>query len=103
MAKVDDEDGWIEGVLSDAPPSLPDQPRDDSPPTVADLVSSLDDKGLKVLEMFRAGSSQNEIQREVFGFTGGAAFNKVSEIVRRYKAATSTTTPDLLFQGAAGQ
>jgi hypothetical protein len=103
--KVDDDDQWIEGVLSDAPASLPrqNQTTDVAPQSLSQLVDSLDDKGLKVLELFQAGGiSQADIERDVYGYKGGSAANKVAEIIRLYKVATATT-PNMSFQGATGQ
>lgn len=106
--KVDDDDQWIEGVISDSPAKLPDEtqtasaaPQEAS--ALSDFVNSLDDQGVKIVEMHQAGHSLNAIQREVIGSTGGAAFNKVKDIVDRYKAVISTTTtPEMAFQGASG-
>lgn len=102
--KVEDEDQWIEGVLSDAPARLHDQDQtpDESSSSFAELLNSLDEKGLKVLEMYQAGGiSQADIERDVYGYKGGSAANKVAEIIRCYKAAIATN-PNLSFQGAAG-
>lgn len=104
--KVSDDEGWIDGVISDAPAKLRDQsqtPEDAPPASLDQLISSLNDEGLRIIEMHQAGHSLNEIQRQVIGHTGGAAYNKVSEIIRQYKAATSTTTPEMSLQDAAGQ
>jgi hypothetical protein len=97
VGKINDDDGWIEGMLIDQP-TLPDNTRASLPPSepkpdsLAQLVSSLSDESLKIIEMHQAGFSGNEIQRAVFGHTGGAAYDKVSELVRRYKAVSHTNT-----------
>ena len=108
--KVEDDDQWIEGIISDAPVRLPDQnqPTDDAPKepsggSLLEFVSSLDDQGARIVEMYQAGHSLNAIQKEVVGFMGGAAFNKVKDIVDRYKAVISTTTHEVSLQGATGQ
>jgi len=91
-----EEDQWIEGVVSDLPASLP---KPDPTPAIArtneseslySVVNKMGPKELKVIEMHQAGSSQAEIEREVFGYKGGAASNKVADIIRRYKNATTT-------------
>lgn len=100
---------WIEGVLVQQP-NLPetkqeaieagpvqDQPK---PPTsMAAFINSLDEKGVKIIELHQAGGmSQTGIEQAVFGYTGGAAARTVKRIIETYReigkipTTTSTTT-----------
>jgi hypothetical protein len=49
----------------------------------------------QVLEMYRAGESKRAIQREVFGYEGGAAYNQVTNIIAELGGTTGTGTTEM--------
>jgi DNA segregation ATPase FtsK/SpoIIIE-like protein len=59
--------------------SAPDKDQDADP-----------DQADKIRELHQAGKSQNEIQRAIFGYTGGAAYEAVKAVL----ASTTTTQAD---------
>jgi hypothetical protein len=93
--KIEDDDHWIDAVATDVPASLPEEkPKplpSELPETLAQLLASLDEKGVKVVEMIQAGESQREIELAVYGKTGGSYYQKVKDIIGRYRAATTTS------------
>jgi hypothetical protein len=99
VQKLESEDEWIDAIATDVPPTLPASGPQESLPsgekkamTVADFLQSLNEQEYKVVEMYLAQSSLNEIQRVVYGSAGGGIYNKVKAIIERYEAFTSTTT-----------
>lgn len=100
--KVEEDDQWIEGVISAAPAKLPDatqtpsQASEESPATsLADLVAGLDNKGMKVIELYQVGGmSDSEIGELAYGFSNGTIVRRVKRIIEQYrelKVATTTT------------
>jgi DNA segregation ATPase FtsK/SpoIIIE-like protein len=51
----------------------------------------------KILRLYREGASMAEIQRQVCGFTGGAAYNEVRQVILSNTTNDTTTT-----QGESG-
>lgn len=52
----------------------------------------VDPKTEEILDLHRQGLSKNEIQRRVFGFTGGAAYANVTRVIDQYSGSTTSTT-----------
>jgi hypothetical protein len=48
--------------------------------TGEEVVVEEDERAERVREMFREGRSLNEIQREVYGYTGGKAYEEVKRL-----------------------
>lgn len=110
---------WIEGVLVH-PTSLPETKQDliagpvqdqQTPMTVASFINSLDEKGVKILELYQEGGiSQTGIEQAVFGYSGGSAAKAVKRVIETYReiinktpTTTATTTkkmPDLGLSAA---
>lgn len=91
--KVEDEDQWIEGVVSDAPPKLTEQKSyNDTPPSLAELVASLDSKSMRVLELYQTGGmSDSEIAEQAYGYSNGTIVRRVKSLIERYRDLTTTT------------
>ncbi len=96
---------WIEGVLAHQP-NLPETKQDviagpapdqQKPKTIAEFINSLDEKGMRIVELYQAGGySQADIEEQVFGYTGGAAGRTVKRLIEQYRkimdSPTTTTT-----------
>lgn len=99
--KVDADDQWIEGVVSDAPAKLPEQKPDESeaspgPSSMAEFITSLDDKGMDVIRLHQAGGrSYSEIAELAYGYSNGTKVRVVKDLIERYQElinkATTTT------------
>lgn len=89
--KVNADDQWIEGVITDAPAKLPEQkPALDS---LTEFVMSLDEKGTKVIQLYQVGGmSDSEISREVYGYTNGDIVRRVKALIEKYQQLKTTTT-----------
>jgi hypothetical protein len=83
VSKIE-RDEWVEG-MEIASPELP--------VTTSKLVSAMDDRELRVIEMYQSGASQREIEKALYGYNGGAASAKVSSVIRSYRNAATTTLP----------
>jgi len=62
-------------------------------------TDATDDQIAQVLEMYRAGESKRAIQREVFGYEGGAAYNQVTNIIAELGGTTGTGTTETVDLG----
>lgn len=95
--KVDDESEWIDAIVSDAPPSLPAEPRKPALPramTGEEFLASLTEQQYRIVTLYLDGWSHARIEREVYGKIGGNAYYEVDKVIRGYKAVnTSTSTP----------
>lgn len=103
VSRVDDnENGWIDAIATDAPPSLPEQPKELLPETkpadpIGDWIHGLPADDYKVIECCkRGGMSNTKIAIEAYGYANNATLKKVriliSEYDRRNQGTTTTTT-----------
>jgi len=77
---------WIDAeVISESPATSSSQP---APQNIPDRAEA--ERDLKILDMHLDGISQAEIERTMFGRTGGDGYYKVKAVIDRYKN-TSTT------------
>jgi hypothetical protein len=61
-----------------------------------------DDQAATIRKMHSEGASLNSIQREVFGYTGGAAFEAVKTALGDTTTTTGSDTPDTDDLGSEG-
>lgn len=93
--KVDnDENSWIDAVATDAPESLQSGEKVQLPEvnSLTEFLKSLSDEEHKIIDMHIEGKSKAEICRTLFKSTGGSAYYKVSEVIRKYQAVNSSTS-----------
>jgi hypothetical protein len=71
---------WIEGQVVGEGKAESEQP----------VTETKAERDLRIWNMHLDGKSQADIERTVFGYKGGNAANAVSEVISRYKSATTT-------------